>query len=66
MGWICYGIALAQYLLIGLVTSRDKALNVLQRFDAAVDGQRQRLESELKRQTESRKLREAGTHEGKV
>lgn len=48
VGWICYGMALAQYLLIGLVTSKDKALDVLQKFDAAVELQRQQLEAELK------------------
>ena len=47
IGWVCYGVALAQYLLIGLVTSKDKALNVLQKFDEAVELQRHQLEAEL-------------------
>lgn len=46
-GWIFYGIAITQYLIIGLVTSRDRALDVLQKFDAAVARQRQELKEEL-------------------
>lgn len=55
VGWVCYGIALAQYLLIGLVTSKDKALNVLQKFDEAVERQRQQLEAELDLHSSARK-----------
>jgi hypothetical protein len=47
VGWICYSLALAQYLLIGLVASKDKALNVLQKFDEAVARQREELKHEL-------------------
>ncbi|WP_010588331.1 hypothetical protein [Schlesneria paludicola] len=47
IGWICYGIAIAQYLLIGLVTSKDKALDVLSQFDEAVARHRIEIESEL-------------------
>lgn len=47
IGWICYGMAIAQYLLIGLVTSKDKALDVLSQFDEAVAQQRNEIESEL-------------------
>ena len=47
IGWICYGLAIAQYLLIGLVTSKDKAFNVLKQFDEAVARQRQDIETEL-------------------
>lgn len=46
-GWIFYGIAITQYLIIGLVTSRDRALDVLQKFDAAIARQRQELKVEL-------------------
>ena len=42
-GWICYGMALGQYLIIGLVTSRDKALDVLTLFDETMHAQRQEL-----------------------
>ena len=46
-GWICYGLAIAQYLIIGLVTSRDRALDVLAAFDAEVAARRQELLSDL-------------------
>lgn len=49
VGWICYGLAITNYLIIGLVSSRDKALNVLQQFDAAVSERRQALVEELQR-----------------
>jgi hypothetical protein len=47
IGWICYGLAIGQYLLIGLVASKDKALGVLQKFDEAVARQRTEIEHEL-------------------
>jgi hypothetical protein len=47
LGWVFYGMAIAQYLLIGLVTSKDKALDVLSQFDEAVALQRQEIESHL-------------------
>lgn len=43
-GWICYGLAITNYLIIGLMASRDKALDVLSKFDAAVREQRRELE----------------------
>lgn len=46
-GWICYGMALGQYLIIGLVTSRDKAFDVLTLFDETMQVQRQNLIAEL-------------------
>ena len=46
-GWVCYGMAISQYLLIGLVTSKDKALDVLSQFDAAVAVQRHEIEAGL-------------------
>jgi hypothetical protein len=46
-GWVCYGMALGQYLIIGLVTSRDKALDVLTLFDETMQTQRQHLIDEL-------------------
>ena len=48
VGWTCYVIAIAQYLLIGLVTSRDKALDVLSEFDRHVALRRQELLEEFK------------------
>ena len=47
LGWVCYGVAIAQYLLIGLVASKDKALDVLTQFDAVTARQRHDLEMEL-------------------
>lgn len=46
-GWICYGLAIFNYLIIGLVSSKDKALNVLQKFDRAVAERRQEIIEEL-------------------
>ena len=50
-GWIFYGIAITQYLIIGLVTSRDRALDVLRQFDIAVARQREELEETLQPET---------------
>ena len=47
VGWTCYGIAIAQYLLIGLVSSKDKALDVLSQIDTAMANQRREIVSEL-------------------
>ena len=58
-GWVCYGIAIAQYLFIGLVTSKDKALDVLSQFDAAVARQRQEIETELHLRDAARTAAEA-------
>jgi hypothetical protein len=46
-GWACYWLAVAQYLVIGLATSRDKAIDVLTSFDAEVAARRADLLSEL-------------------
>ena len=62
VGWVCYGIALAQYLLIGLVASKDKALNVLQKFDEAVELQRHQLEIELDLHAAARQQAAAKLH----
>lgn len=63
IGWVCYGLALAQYLLIGLVTSKDKAMNVLQKFDEAVELQRHQLEAELDLHASARQQAAAKLHE---
>ena len=47
VGWVCYGLAIAQYLIIGLVTSRDKALGALSQFDRQVAIRRQELIDEF-------------------
>jgi hypothetical protein len=46
-GWTCYTLAIVQYLIIGLVTSKDKVLNVLSEFDRQVEKRRQWLIDEL-------------------
>ena len=43
VGWVCYGAAITQYLIIGLVTSKDKALDALSEFDRQVAIRRQEL-----------------------
>jgi len=48
VGWICYLVAIIQYLIIGLVTSRDRAMNVLSEFDRAVAVRRKALIEEFK------------------
>ena len=58
LGWVCYGMAIAQYLLIGLVTSKDKALDVLSQFDAAVALQRHEIEAGLHLHQASKKMAE--------
>jgi hypothetical protein len=47
VGWCCYGLAIAQYLVIGLVTSRDRAVDVLAEFDRQVAMRRDELVQEF-------------------
>lgn len=47
VGWWCYGIAISQYLVIGLVTSRDKAMDVLAEFDRQVAKRRAKIVEEF-------------------
>ena len=47
VGWVCYLLAIAQYLIIGLVTSRDRAMDVLSEFDRAVAERRRELIDEF-------------------
>ena len=51
IGWMCYGVALLQYLIIGLVTSRDRAIDVLSVFDAQVKLRRDELIREFHLET---------------
>ncbi len=46
-GWACYGLAITQYLIIGLVTSRDRALDVLSEFDRQIQIQREQIIEEF-------------------
>ena len=47
IGWVCYLLAIIQYLIIGLVTSRDRALDVLSAFDRQMEIQRNKLIEEF-------------------
>jgi hypothetical protein len=47
VGWVCYLLAISQYLIIGLVTRRDKALDMLSEFDRAVAERRKELVEEF-------------------
>lgn len=47
VGWVCYFLAIVQYLIIGLVTTRDRALDVLTKFDERVAEKRQELIEEF-------------------
>jgi hypothetical protein len=46
-GWVFYWLAIIQYLIIGLVTSRDRALDVLSEFDRQVAERRRELIEEF-------------------
>lgn len=48
VGWVCYLLAITQYLIIGLVTSRDRAMDVLSEFDRAVAQRRRELIEEFR------------------
>jgi hypothetical protein len=58
LGWVCYGIAITQYLIIGLVASKDKAFDVLSQIDAAMLRQRNEFEAELELKVAARKAAE--------
>jgi hypothetical protein len=47
VGWVCYLMAITQYLIIGLVTSRDRAMDVLSEFDRAVAKRRREIIEEF-------------------
>lgn len=51
VGWVCYFLAITQYLIIGLVTTRDRALDVLAEFDRQVAAKRRELVDELRTAT---------------
>jgi len=53
VGWACYGLAIAQYLVIGLVTSKDKALDALSEFDRQVARRREELLDEFEAESSS-------------
>ncbi len=55
VGWVCYGLAITQYLIIGLVTSRGQALDALSELDRQMAVRRQaRVEEfEIAKQSEA-------------
>jgi hypothetical protein len=52
IGWACYAVASLQYLVIGLVTSRDRAIDVLMVFDAQMAARRHELVRQVRILTE--------------
>jgi hypothetical protein len=47
LGWIFYVLAITQYLIIGLITSRDKVIDALSQFDREIARRRQELMHEF-------------------
>jgi hypothetical protein len=47
IGWICYVLAIVQYLIIALITSTDKAGNLIEKYDKAIGKQREDLVDEF-------------------
>ncbi|MFT7173990.1 MAG: hypothetical protein ACI9NQ_002220 [Paracoccaceae bacterium] len=47
IGWACYLVAITQYLIIALITSADKAGDLLSTFDRAIAEQREDLVEEF-------------------
>jgi hypothetical protein len=44
IGWVFYGLAVAQYLIIGLITERDRLDGLLKQFDRSADEIRREIE----------------------
>ena len=53
IGWVCYFLAIIQYLIIALITSADKAGDLLTNFDRAVAEQREELVEEFVEEDEA-------------
>ena len=47
IGWICYTLAISQYLIIALITSTDKAGDLLTSYDRVIAEQREELVEEF-------------------
>ncbi len=47
IGWACFFVAIIQYLIIALITSADKAGDLLGHFDRAIAEQREDLVEEF-------------------
>jgi hypothetical protein len=48
VGWVFYGFAIVQYLIIGLVTERDRISGLLKQFDRSADAIRKEIADEGK------------------
>jgi hypothetical protein len=48
VGWVFYGLAVAQYLIIGLVTERDRLTGLLEQFDRGADAIRNEIQGDGK------------------
>ena len=59
IGWICYVLAIVQYLIIALITSTDKAGDLLEKYDKAIDKQREDLVDEFTEEDENEAPSEA-------
>lgn len=57
--WICYFVAIAQFLIIGLVSSKDKALDVLAKFDEQIHRRRLELDREARLEARNDELERA-------
>lgn len=45
VGWVCYGLAIIQYLIIGIITDGDRVRGVLQQFDRNTTALRHEIET---------------------
>ncbi|MBL4884217.1 MAG: DNA topoisomerase I [Planctomycetaceae bacterium] len=65
-GWVCFGLAITQYLIIGLMTSRDKALDALSEFDRQVAIRRKQFQEEFGLEEEKEKKESQSPSEQEV
>ncbi len=59
IGWICYLLAILQYLIIALISSTDKASDLLAKYDRAIAEQREDLVEEFTEDNEEEETTEA-------
>jgi len=55
IGWVCFFLAITQYLIIALITSADRTGDLLNTFDRAVAAQREELIEEFIEEKEGEK-----------
>ena len=61
IGWVTYFLAISQYLIIALITSTDKAGDILTKYDRAIAEQREDLVDEFTEEDEGDDSSEAET-----